>query len=261
MKQFNNQISRIFISALLLVCSGIFSFGQNQKNVVDGILKNREYADKWSTIESMRQHGLDDNKILDYLDAQAKAKAQQGKNTVTPLNKSGQLPIANAACSGLGVESGWGAWQAATGYFASTGTGTITITSTGLTPAAPRFNLTSGTGKDACTPGATAGDPIIISRQAPNHSTQIEILIAHLGGAKNGLGCPIAEYRPVGHRKGRQKRFDRRDRQLPGVVVRNRLHKTQSEALPQPFVGPKEKSSVPPNRSPERASKLVPAKW
>ncbi len=82
----------------------------------------------------------------------------------------------------MGVESGWGSWTAATGNY-TTG-GVVTLTATGLTPTSPRFNITSGTGIDACTPGPTSGAPVIpvVAPGFGNHSIQ-------LGQIQTVAGC------------------------------------------------------------------------
>ena len=51
----NHQLRKIFISVLLSVCSVIFAFGQNEKSLVDRILKNPEYQNQWSEIQQMRK--------------------------------------------------------------------------------------------------------------------------------------------------------------------------------------------------------------
>src|ERR1035437_6003201 len=160
-KQFIIQIRRICISALLLVCSTIFSFGQNRKNLVDGILKNEEYKSHWGMIEQMRKENIGDNIIIDSLDSQVKAKSKQEKKTST--NRIGHPPItqAGAPCSGLGVEAGWGAWTARTGTYSGGNLAWNQAVGAGIPPTAPRFNLTSGSGVDACTPGTNPGDPTI----------------------------------------------------------------------------------------------------
>jgi len=160
-KQFNNQLRRIFISALLFVFSTIFSFGQNPKTRIDGILKNPEYQNQWSTIQNMRKQNVGDNIIMDYLEAQSKTRGRQP--SADQQLRSSKLPAVNAGapCSGMGVEAGWGAWKARTGGITG---GVITWDQTpaaAITPTGPRFNLTSGAGVDACTPGPAAGAPSI----------------------------------------------------------------------------------------------------
>ncbi len=69
-----------------------------------------------------------------------------------------QNPAPLATCSDMGGENGWGSWVARTGDFA----GSLPIGWSGaLAPTSPRFNLTSGAGVDACTPGPAAGAPPI----------------------------------------------------------------------------------------------------
>lgn len=65
---------------------------------------------------------------------------------------------AGVACSDLGVENGWGTWQASTGTNAA---GVPTGMSTYTVPVAPQFNLTSGNGIDPCTPGNAVNAPSI----------------------------------------------------------------------------------------------------
>ena len=160
----NHQLRKIFISVLLSVCSVIFAFGQNEKSLVDRILKNPEYQNQWSEIQQMRKENVSDKTILDYLGEKTNEKVKRLKklNPVTsfePKNTflKGNLPITNSSCSGLGVDNGWGAWQARTGSIAA---GVITWDAAGwVAPASPRFNLTSGSGIDACTPGPNAASP------------------------------------------------------------------------------------------------------
>src|ERR1035437_5030135 len=206
-KQFYNQFlrpsqgfeegRRIFISALLLVCSTIFSFGQNQKSLVDRILKNPDYKNQWSAIEQMRKANVDDNKIMDYLEAQSKAKRKQVENiTIAPNQRMGQPPVAYAACSGMGVESGWGAWTARTGTYSGGSISWSQAVGAGIAPTAPRFNLTSGAGTDACTPGPNPGDPTIpvVCPGFGNASIQIGQPqtsgdAGSCGGFFGGVGC------------------------------------------------------------------------
>ena len=162
-----NLLFRTSILSLLLVCSAGFSFAQNERALVNRILKNPEYQAQWSSIEKMRGENTSDQKILDYLNGLSEARAKQAAKLNVLAKTSGANdnffqgppPVTNATCSGLGVETGWGAWQSRTGSISS---GTITWDAAGwVAPVGPRFNLTSGTGTDACTPGPVPGAPTL----------------------------------------------------------------------------------------------------
>src|ERR1035437_2135660 len=194
-KQFNIQVRRIFISALLLISSTIFSFGQNQKSLVDGILKNPDYKNQLRTFEGMRKANVDDYKIIDYLEAQSKAKGEEIRkrsNSQLPTSNSQlrtpQPLVTGAPCSGLGVESGWGAWTARTGYYTG---GILTwdqAVGAGIAPTGPRFNRTSGAGTDACTPGPTAGEPTITNVCPGFGNASIQIGQIQTNGAQGNCG-------------------------------------------------------------------------
>ncbi|MBI3503136.1 MAG: gliding motility-associated C-terminal domain-containing protein [Bacteroidetes bacterium] len=83
---------------------------------------------------------------------------KEGKTISTPAQfKNNFIPVPNAVCSDLGVENGWGAWQAFQGKNIQGGGLSLAPTS----PVSPRFTLMSGNGIDACTPGPLAGSPVI----------------------------------------------------------------------------------------------------
>src|SRR3972149_6945540 len=94
-----------------------------------------------------------------------------------------QIPVTNTICSNLGVESGWGAWKAATGDFIG---GNITFNATNLSPVTPRFNLTSGVGFDVCTPNSPR-IPVVASGFG-NASIQLGQIQTNgnLGGCNSG---------------------------------------------------------------------------
>ena len=68
----------------------------------------------------------------------------------TSSQKDGNPPVPFAACSDMGGETGWGAWQ---GDVGSANSGSQTWTPPPGAPTAPNFNLTAGAGIDPCTPG------------------------------------------------------------------------------------------------------------
>ncbi len=179
--QANCTILKFFLPALLLLTTAL-SYGQNKTNLVEGILKNPEYKSRWSAIEQMRHDGLNDNIIWDLLNpplSNNTAKiSSENPNTITNETAAKIIPpppSINASCSGLSVESGWGAWTARTGTRSN---GTIIwdqAVGGGVTPFYPRFNIKSGLGMDGCTPGPNSGDPTIpyVSPGFGNYSLQI----------------------------------------------------------------------------------------
>ena len=86
----------------------------------------------------------------------------------------------------MGVETGWGNWQASTGNYSG---GAVTFTNT-VIPTGPRFTITSGTGIDACTPGPLPGSPTIplVSPGFGNASIQLgqTQTNGNLGGCTGG---------------------------------------------------------------------------
>jgi PKD repeat protein len=85
------------------------------------------------------------------LSAQSIVVAKDGNG-----RKDGQPPVLNATCGDMGAENGWKDWKASTGKYSN---GVISFSQNNITPATPRFALTTGGGIDACTPGPASGAP------------------------------------------------------------------------------------------------------
>ena len=104
--------------------------------------------------------------------------------------RKSQNPSPFAACSDMGGENGWGSWTAHTGVFS----GSLPIPWSGpLTPTAPRFNLTSGAGNDACTPGPNPGDPPIPVVAPGFGNASLQIGQIQTNGSLGGCGSGCAE--------------------------------------------------------------------
>jgi gliding motility-associated-like protein len=89
----------------------------------------------------------------------AERKLLNIKNAQLPqLKKNNTLPVPFAACSDMGVENGWGTWVATPG---TANSGSQSWGAPLAAPVGPRFNLTTGAGNDACTPGVAPGSPPI----------------------------------------------------------------------------------------------------
>lgn len=108
--------------------------------------------------QKMKEDGLTDPVINTLIQQRKALEAQGRKVTWSHYGKGGENPKPNAACSDIGVENGWGAWQ---GSIGSNSGGNPGLFQAPGTPVAPRFNITSGSGIDPCTPGINAGDPAI----------------------------------------------------------------------------------------------------
>ena len=101
--------------------------------------------------EKMKNDGVSEFLIDKFVAERKLINARESSAPVQPLTKGGNLPVPFALCSDMGAENGWGAWQAATG---TANSGSQTWGAPFSPPTAPRFNLTSGGGFDACTPNA-----------------------------------------------------------------------------------------------------------
>ncbi len=166
------------------------------QEVNPGSNKNLIWEDEGIFRKQMKANGLSEaviNKLVEDRIALAKTGRQIKWNSLMKLGNS-VTPVPHAACSDMGGESGWGAWQAQTGdymYDIFGGNSTLTWGAIGAPLAAPRFNLTSGAGIDACTPGAAAGAPSI-PVVAPNFgSASIQLGEIQTNGSLGGcnLGC------------------------------------------------------------------------
>src|ERR1051325_1683961 len=126
----------LFIS---VVCISLSSIAQN---------------DEQQLRESLKNDGLTQS-VIDKLIQQRQELMQSGRKVNwTNLKKT---PYTNGSCADIGVENGWGAWQAEIGDFMS-----ANITFVSATTTAPRFNLTSGSGFDPCAPSSyTPNIPVV----------------------------------------------------------------------------------------------------
>src|ERR1035437_111027 len=133
--------------------------GQSSTNLLDRILTNPEYQNEFISIKQMRKERISDDEILEYLDGKTKQGLLQNKNLVSVQQSfSFHPPVINSGtCSDMGGENGWSTWVATPGSYSG---GVFTWVTPGA-PSAPRFNLTNGSGHDACTPGPNVGDPLI----------------------------------------------------------------------------------------------------
>jgi len=106
--------------------------------------------------ERMKNDGVSQPMIDRFI---AERKLINKKNAQLPqLKNNNNLPVPFAACSDMGVENGWGSWVATPG---TANSGSQSWSAPLAAPAGPRFNLTTGTGIDACTPGVAPGSPTI----------------------------------------------------------------------------------------------------
>lgn len=153
------------------------SFSQDK----DFILKkdNVDGFDEKNLREKMKMDGLSD-KVIDILIEQRRGLWKKGKGvewTTMYRKNDPSLPIPMAPCSDMGGESGWGSWSGAAGTAGPTSFGG----STNPPPASNGstcFNITSGGGNDACTPGPNPGDP------------PIPVVAPGFGNSSIMLGCP-----------------------------------------------------------------------
>ncbi|HEY4797798.1 MAG TPA: T9SS type A sorting domain-containing protein [Bacteroidia bacterium] len=155
---------RIFLSVLftMLFCS---LFSQDALQREKEIQKIRQLFQSNPDIKNygnlklksfLEGNGISENTVELLLNNQ---NQHEGKNT-TSSSIVKVNPKVNVACSDLGGDNGWSSWSAQTGIINDNfTTGAVTITWTASTTTAPRFNLTSGTGNDACTPGG--GGPAV----------------------------------------------------------------------------------------------------
>lgn len=139
-------------------------------------------------METMKKDGASDEVIKKWI-LERKLIYPNGQQS-QPLNQVNKNLSVNAAgtCADMGGESGWGVWQASTGNYYN---GVITYNATGLTPSAPRFNLTSGAGIDGCTPGPTPGSPPIPVVAPGFGNTSIQMGERLTNGSQGGcsFGC------------------------------------------------------------------------
>ncbi|MFH1005678.1 MAG: PKD domain-containing protein, partial [Bacteroidota bacterium] len=171
-------ISNFFRITMLLVW--LFSFtmfslsvqGQevNYKDKPNVITKQSNDADLVKEqIDKMKKDGILPYPIIDALMKQREKLILNDKIVKgTNLAKDGQTPVPFASCKDMGVENGWGAWKAINGKYVNPATitgppGTCVpgpaFGSPLASPSSPRYNITSGTGIDRCTP-SSGGPPI-----------------------------------------------------------------------------------------------------
>lgn len=160
------------LSTLLLIFTFQISFAQQEdasKNISDW---------KWDDENIYRKQLTNDGipaATVEKLVAKRKELILSGRNVSSISHsldiRSPQNPATQALCSDMGGENGWGAWVAKTG----TNTPPITWSAPLSPPTSPNFNLTSGLGIDACTPGPNPGDPPIpvVAPNFGNSSIQI----------------------------------------------------------------------------------------
>ncbi|TAL61115.1 MAG: hypothetical protein EPN85_05675, partial [Bacteroidetes bacterium] len=171
LKTKNMQLAKKFIAPfffpaavlLFFICFSVSVFSQQDvlhkdmpRTVKQNIIDN--YDDKQVKL-MMKGDGIPDA-VAEKLIAKRKAIALQGKGLKwTSVTKGNQPPpVVNAACTDLGVENGWSAWQGAIGSNAG---GNPPAFSALAAPATPNFSIISTAGVDPCTPGPTPGSPSI----------------------------------------------------------------------------------------------------
>jgi len=130
----------------------------------DAPLKVNENKTGWAEEniyrDRLKKDGLSDA-VVNRLTEQHKIMLAQGRKVDEQAIKRSRNPKLQSTCSvcgDMGGENGWGAWQALAGVNEDL-TGLIFTPPTA--PYAPRFNLTTGAGIDAETPGPNFGDPVI----------------------------------------------------------------------------------------------------
>ncbi len=98
----------------------------------------------------------------------------------------------SAACSDLGGENGWGAWQALEGANHYNTAGAPLFLTPVTLPTSPRFNLTTGAGLDPCTPGPAPGSPPVpVVCPFPGFgNTSIQIGQPQADGIAGGCAAP-----------------------------------------------------------------------
>lgn len=124
--------------------------------------------------EKMKNDGVS-QPMIDKIIAEKMLLDLKARNAQNTYQKKDANPVPFAACSDMGGENGWGAWQAFTGT-ANTGSQTWNAPSA---PAGPQFNLTTGAGIDPCTPAA-----------APPNAPTIPVVAPGFGNTSIQLGQP-----------------------------------------------------------------------
>ena len=104
------------ISIITILFSFHFAVAQEteyKEKQLQLIKQNATKMDEATLRAKMRADGLFDP-VIDKLIAQRKLWEKQGRNvnwSNAVNSRNAQTPVVNAPCSGLGVESGWGAWN------------------------------------------------------------------------------------------------------------------------------------------------------
>jgi len=128
--------------------------------------------DEVSLRQKMKDDGLSEP-VIDKLIAQRKQWMKKGKNVMwSNVKKSSTNPSTHAVCGDMGGENGWGSWSAVKGdnSFGNPPTWNAPFSP----PTAQDFNITSGAGIDANTPGGGGpAVPVVAPNGFGNHSIQI----------------------------------------------------------------------------------------
>lgn len=111
---------------------------------------DRTRFDEKALREKMKNDGVSQPLIDKFISERKLVEARQNSFQFSQLKKDGNPPVPFAACSDMGAETGWGAWQ---GDIGTANSGSQTWTPPPGAPTAPNFNLTAGAGVDPCTPG------------------------------------------------------------------------------------------------------------
>jgi len=124
------------------------------------------------------------------IDQQNKILLEQGRSvnvhSQMRSNTSNSTSSVCGTCQDMGAENGWSTWQAYPGEnYDSLGM----LFSPVAVPTPPRFNITSGTGKDPLTPGVRVGDPPITVVAPPGFgSKSIQLGERATDGVGGGCG-------------------------------------------------------------------------
>ncbi|HEY4798521.1 MAG TPA: hypothetical protein VII99_05520, partial [Bacteroidia bacterium] len=142
---------------------------------------------------TLKQYGISDA-VIEKVIVQKRELAEQ-KNIVQPLplKHPGSNPsLLAATCSQLGGDNGWSQWTAQTGIINDNFiTGAVSIAWSAATPTTPRFNLTTGAGSDACTPGG--GGPAVTDVCPGFGTASIELgELQTAGGYAEQISVPFA---------------------------------------------------------------------
>ncbi|MFH1005776.1 MAG: PKD domain-containing protein, partial [Bacteroidota bacterium] len=119
------------------------------------------------------------------------------KVSMSQLKNADEPPVPFAACSDMGGENGWNAWQARIGINHQLTAGSPIFDSPPPpAPFVPRFNLASGNGIVPCTPGATGPSVPVVAPGFGN--TSIQIGEPRVNGIVGGCSNPPYPPPPAG---------------------------------------------------------------